>query len=196
MDKMAEDYAKMIRREFGHPVDIMGTSTGGQIAHYLAADHPDIVRKLVIISAAYKVSEKGAEIETKSAEYFKQGKVGKSLSTVLDLIYTSGIKGKFLKFFTRLFGGLAMGDIEYPNDFLVEVKADVTMNFKIRLKEIKCPTLILSGADDIEYTAENVKITAEGIPNSKLILYDGYGHNLAIANREKVQEETLDFLIH
>ena len=60
---MAKDYANLIRKEFQNPVYIMGASTGGQIALYLAADHPDIVRKLIIIAAAYRISEKGAEVE-------------------------------------------------------------------------------------------------------------------------------------
>jgi len=40
MDKMADDYAQVIRREFNGPVNIMGISTGGQISHYLAAFLP------------------------------------------------------------------------------------------------------------------------------------------------------------
>ncbi|MHA2127286.1 MAG: alpha/beta fold hydrolase, partial [Promethearchaeota archaeon] len=55
----ANDYATLIRKEFKNPVYVMGASTGGQIAQYLAADHPDTIRKMVIISAAYRLSEKG-----------------------------------------------------------------------------------------------------------------------------------------
>lgn len=102
----------------------MGASTGGQLAHYLAADHPDTVRKLVIISAAYRLSEKGVDIERKSAEYFKQGKYGKSLAAIIDLVYTSRFKSSIMKFFTRLIGKKWMGEIEHPNDFLNEIRAD------------------------------------------------------------------------
>ena len=190
---MANDYANLIRKEFQEPADIMGVSTGGQIAQYLAADHPDIVRKLIIISAAYQVSEKGANIEEKAAEYFKQGKYGKSLATILDLIFSSKVKGSIAKFFTRLLGKRFIGKIEFPNDFLTEVRGDIEMNFKERLKDIKAPTLVLSGDLDIEYTADLVRETAEGIPNSKLILYEGYGHNLA-AKWKLIQKDILDFL--
>jgi len=190
---MANDYANLIRKEFQEPADIMGVSTGGQIAQYLAADHPDIVRKLIIISAAYQVSEKGANIEEKAAEYFKQGKYGKSLATILDLIFSSKVKGSIAKFFTRLLGKRFIGKIEFPNDFLTEVRGDIEMNFKERLKDIKAPTLVLSGDLDIEYTADLVRETAERIPNSKLILYEGYGHNLA-AKWKLIQKDILEFL--
>ena len=191
---MANDYATLIRREFKEPVVIMGASTGGQIAHYLAADHPDIIRKLIIISAAYRVSEKGAEIENRAAEYFKQGKYGKSLATTFDLISSSRIKRGIAKFFIQLIGKRFLGKIEYPNDFLTEVRGDIEMNFKDRLKEIRAPTLILSGELDIEYTADNVRITAEGIPNAKLILYKGYGHSLLMKNRKQIEKDILEFL--
>ncbi|MFX0041135.1 MAG: alpha/beta fold hydrolase [Candidatus Heimdallarchaeota archaeon] len=176
---MAKDYADIIREKFKKPVIIMGASTGGQIAHYLAADHPDVVQKLIIISAAYRVSERGAEIESKAAEYFKQGKYGKSLVAILDLIYTSKITRGIGKFFTRLLGRFFIGKVKDPNEFLTEVKGDIEMNFKDRLGEIKAPTLILSGELDIEYPPELVRITAEGILNAKLKLYEGQGHGLA-----------------
>jgi len=194
MDKMADDYAQMIRREFKRPVDVMGISTGGQIAHYLAADHPDTVRKLVIISAAYRLSKRGVELERKSAEYFKQGKYGKSLASVMDLVFSSGLKRSIIKFFTQLFGGKLIGKIEYPNDFLVEIQADREMNFKDRLEDIKVPTLIMCGESDIGYTIDDVRATAEGIPNAELILYKGYGHNLSFSNTEQVQKDMLEFL--
>jgi len=191
---MADDYAGMIRREFNKSVDVIGVSTGGQIAHYLAADHPDVVRKLVIISSAYRLSEKGVELERKSAEYFEQEKYGKSLATILDFIFSSRIKLSIAKFFTRLLGKKVMGEIKYPQDFLTEIRADREMNFKDRLKEIKAPTLVVSGELDIGYTAEDVRETAEGIPNAELILYEGYGHNLSMANREQLYKDMLEFL--
>lgn len=193
-DKMADDYAKLIRREFKGPVDVMGVSTGGQIAQYLAADHPDVIRKLVIISAAYRLSEKGVEIERKSEEYFMQQKYGKAFAAILDFIFNSKFMRSIAKFFTRLIGKKIIGKIEYPNDFLNEIRGDREMNFNDRLSEIKVPTLVMSGELDIGYTADDVRMTAEGIPNAKLILYKGYGHGLIMANRKQLQKDILEFL--
>jgi len=88
---------------------------------------------------------------------------------------------------------MVIGKIEYPNDFLTEVRGDVEMNFEDRLGEIKAPTLILSGDLDIDYPAEYVRETAEGIPNAKLILYEGYGHGLA-GNWDVLRNDILEFL--
>lgn len=54
---MANDYAALIRQEFGGPVDVIGVSTSGSIALQFAADHPDLLRRLVIHSSAYTLGE-------------------------------------------------------------------------------------------------------------------------------------------
>jgi pimeloyl-ACP methyl ester carboxylesterase len=140
------------------------------------------------------LSEEGVKIEGKAAEYFAQGKYAKALAKIIELIYPPGMKRALTKFMIRLFGRWFIGKVEYPNDFVVEVQADRAMNFQDRLTEIIAPTLILSGESDIGYTAEDVRATAEGIPNAKLILYEGYGHNLAMANSMQVQKDILEFL--
>ena len=65
MGDMANDYATMIRDEFGGPVDVIGISTGGSIIQQFAADHPDLVRRLVIHSSAHTLSDaaKAAQME-------------------------------------------------------------------------------------------------------------------------------------
>ena len=194
MNNMADDYAKMIQTEFKEPVDIMGISTGGQIAHFLAADHPDVVSKLVLVSAAYRVSEKCVEIEGEAAELAKEGKYLKSFAKIAEVFNYSGFKKFMFNLIIKIFGKKIMGKIEDPSVFLITAVADCEMNFKERLSEIKAPTLILSGELDICYTAEDVRETAEGIPNAKLILYEGYGHGLVLDNMEQVQKDILEFL--
>src|SRR5512142_1357163 len=63
MQNMADDYATMIREEFGGPVDVIGMSTGGSIAQHFAADHPDLVRKLVLHSSAHTLGEAGKAVQ-------------------------------------------------------------------------------------------------------------------------------------
>jgi pimeloyl-ACP methyl ester carboxylesterase len=45
---MADDYASWIGARFDGPVDVIGFSTGGEVAQYLAADHGELVRRLVL----------------------------------------------------------------------------------------------------------------------------------------------------
>lgn len=68
------------------------------------------------------------------------------------------------------------------------------MNSKERLNEIIAPTLVLSGDLDLCYSIEDVRATAEGIPNAELIIYKGFGHNLMMRNRKEVKKDVLNFL--
>jgi pimeloyl-ACP methyl ester carboxylesterase len=45
---MAGDYAQWAQAKFDGPVDVIGFSTGGEIAQYFAANHGQLVRRLVL----------------------------------------------------------------------------------------------------------------------------------------------------
>jgi pimeloyl-ACP methyl ester carboxylesterase len=65
---------------------------------------------------------------------------------------------------------------EDPSDLVVTVEAEDKHSFKERLSEITAPTLVVAGDRDAYYPEELVRETAEGIPNARLILYEGMGH--------------------
>ncbi|MFB0502694.1 MAG: alpha/beta fold hydrolase [Candidatus Bathyarchaeia archaeon] len=186
---MSNDYATMIRDEFGGPVDIMGISTGGPIAQHFAADHPDLVRRLVLAMTGYRLSEEGKELQRRLCDLARQGKWGKVSSTMIDGVYPQGIKKHLFKLLMWLFGTFAAPND--PSDFLVTLEAEDKHDFKDRLVEIKVPTLVIGGEEDFFYP---IRETAAGIPNAELILYEGFGHNAMFDNKHQFQEDILAFL--
>jgi pimeloyl-ACP methyl ester carboxylesterase len=50
MAALAAEHADALREAFAEPVDLLGMSTGGSIAQQLAAEHPRVVRRLVLVS--------------------------------------------------------------------------------------------------------------------------------------------------
>jgi len=191
---MAKDYAEVIKAEFRKPVHVMGISTGGQLIQYLAADHPELINKLIIISAAYRLNKNGKRIERETGELIKQKKYGKAMAKIMEFVFQSKISLFLMKLIMQIFGGYLLGKIKYPNDALSELKADRDMDFKERLNEIKAPTLVLSGEDDAGYSMEDVRRTTDGILNAKLKLYKGYGHNLTFKNMDEVLKDMQAFL--
>ena len=175
---MAGDYAAMIREEFGGPIDVIGVSTGGSIVQHFAADHPDLVRRLVIHSSAYTLSDEAKQLQIDTARLAQRGKWRQAYTTLLGpvMAHVKEVK-RFAGPVTWLMSALmALRPPKDASDLVVTVEAEDKFNFRDRLAEIAAPTLVIAGEEDPFYTPELFRETAAGIPNARLILYPGMGH--------------------
>ncbi|MGD9131172.1 MAG: alpha/beta hydrolase [Candidatus Bathyarchaeota archaeon] len=187
---MANDYAEMVRNELNWPVDVMGLSTGGTIAQYFASDHPDLVRRLVLASTGYVLSEGGKKLQLYVGEMANQRKWRKAYTAMMDGVYPEGgLKRMFFKFVMSVMTFFSKPSD--PSDVVVTIEAEDQHNFKDHLAEIKVPTLVIGGEDDFFYP---IRETGEGIPNAEMILYEGFGHNAWLDNRRQFQEDVMEFL--
>jgi len=174
MRDMANDHAVMIREELGGPVDVLGTSTGGSIAQHLAADHPELVHRLVLHASAYTLGDAGKEAQMRVAHLAGQGKWRKASADYLGFIMSPSRFGKITAAFGSLFMALTAPDD--PSDLIVTVEAEDRHDFRDRLAEITMPTLVIAGARDPFYTEALLRETAAGIPSARLVLYADKGH--------------------
>ena len=175
---MADDYAAMIREEFGGPVDVIGVSTGGSIVQHFAADHPNLVRRLVIHSSAHTLSEEAKRLQLRVAHLAQQGQWRKAWAVLIgSVLPRTGIKKHLSKPIAWLASVLLSWSApKDPTDLVVTVEAEDRHNFRDRLAEITAPTLVVAGDQDPFYTPALFRETAAGIPNARLILYPGMGH--------------------
>jgi pimeloyl-ACP methyl ester carboxylesterase len=186
MKNMADDYATMIGEEFEGPVDVIGLSSGGSIALYFAADHPELVRKLIIHSGAYTLSESSKRIQMQVASLASQRKWMAAYVAQL----SPGNRSKLVVWIGAL--AAVLSDVpKDPSDLVVATEAEDKHNFKERLAQIKTATLVIAGTDDPFYPENLFRETAEGIPNARLILYKGMGHP---AHGEQFGRDVLMFL--
>jgi pimeloyl-ACP methyl ester carboxylesterase len=180
MQNMSDDYATMIKEEFGGPVDVIGVSTGGSIAQHFAADHPDLVRKLVIHSSAYTLSDSAKSLQMRVEHLARQRRWRAAYAVQLGpwLATRSGATAygaKAVLWLGSLLAGI-FGAPDDPSDLVVTIEAEDKHDFKDRLAQIKAPTLVVAGDKDPFYSEALFRETAEGIPNARLILYKGMGH--------------------
>jgi pimeloyl-ACP methyl ester carboxylesterase len=183
---MADDYAAMIREEYGGAVDVMGVSTGGSIAHHLAADHPDLVRRLVIHSSAYTLSDSSRALQLRVATLARQRRWREAYATMLSPTRYP----RAVVWLGSLLAG-ALGAPQDPSDLVVTIEAEDRFDFRERLAEITAPTLVVAGEEDPYYPVSLFRETAEGIPGARLILYPGVGHP---AGGQQFQRDVLAFL--
>jgi pimeloyl-ACP methyl ester carboxylesterase len=174
LEHMAGDYARMIGEEFGGPVDVIGTSTGGSIAQPFAANHPELVRRLVLHASAYTLSEEAKALQLRVAQLASQGQWRAAGQALLGFFMPPTVTGRLtVALASRMMALTAPDD---PSDLMVTVEAEDRHDFGPRLGEIKAPTLVVTGAQDPFYTEALLRETAAGIPQARLILYEGKGH--------------------
>jgi pimeloyl-ACP methyl ester carboxylesterase len=194
MKNMADDYAEFIKTELGGPIDVLGISTGGSIIQHFAADHPDLVRKLVIHSSAYTLTESANETQLRAGRFARQGNWRAVYATLFsDMLPSQGVLKYALKPVLWL-GSTLMGTLAAPKgsvDMAVTVEAESHHNFIDRLGQITAPTLVVAGDQDPFYTEQLFRDTAAGIPNARLILYKGMGHP---ASGKQFGQDVLAFL--
>jgi pimeloyl-ACP methyl ester carboxylesterase len=53
-----------------------------------------------------------------------------------------------------------------------------TLDFSQQLKEVKTPTLLLTGAESLSSTLDQQQFMSEQLPNSRLVVYPGLGHGI------------------
>ncbi len=191
---MADEYAKMITEEFAVPVDVLGVSTGGSIAQHFAADYPHLVRRLVLHSSAYTLSDSARRAQMLIGKFAREKKWRAAYAEMMGISPHKGvIKLLFKPYYWLLsyFGASMYGKPEDPSDFVSTIEAEDKFDFKDSLHEIKAPTLVIAGDKDPFYTPELFRETAQGIPNARLILYKGMGHP---AGGEQFKKDISGFL--
>ncbi|NKY86779.1 alpha/beta fold hydrolase [Nocardia veterana] len=176
MADIAAEHAEAIRDEFGCAVDVLGVSSGGSIALQLAADHPDAVRSLTVVSSGYALSPAAKQAQMSYAKAIAAGRRG--LHHMAPVMVGSRILARLVGAALWLADPLARP--VRPTDTAAFLHAEDEFDLEPRLGEITAPTLVLGGDRDACYPVETFRRTAAGIPDAQLIVYPGIGHRGAV----------------
>jgi pimeloyl-ACP methyl ester carboxylesterase len=146
MADLADAYAVALDEEFGEPVDVLCISTGGSVALQLAADRPELVSRLVVAGAAYRLSEYGRGFQRRTAELSTAGdRRGLSLMQAPD-VTDSRLGQRIAGGLLWLAGPLFIKRDWNPSDMIVSIRAEDAFDIGGRLGEISAPTLVIGGA--------------------------------------------------
>ena len=187
---MSDDYAVMIKNELGGLADIIGVSTGGSIAQHFAIDHPDLVRRLVLVMTGFRLTEESKELQRRVADLARKGNRRAAYALLGTAIIRRGIGKHVFKWFMWLLGPLSIPTD--PSDGIVEIEAEDRHDLGDHLDKIKADTLVIGGEEDFFYP---VRETAGKIPNAKVVLYPNLGHNAMFVRSRQFGEEIRAFLL-
>ena len=182
---MADDYAELIREDFGGHVDVViGYSFGGLILQHFAADHAGLCGHLVIGGAAHQVSAAALQIDLQYATLVSQGQDRDAMAARAAAVFTRGPLRRLLAAVLWVFGKVLMGPVDdtFRKDVLIEAQAEVNHAAIDSLKRIQVPVLIVCGADDFAFPLADVQAMAGMVPQATLKVYPR-GHSTVFLDK-------------
>lgn len=160
-------------------VDVLGFSIGGMVAQEIALQAPDLVRKLILVGTG----PRGADLSTsKSAEIF---------ASTYDPPEHLWLAVHFSPSAASRIAGLAFlerkhrrrdRDLEVSEDAAARQReaigayVDGGESAQTHLKDLRVPTLIVQGSNDVIIPTINSYNLQQKLPNAQLILYPDANH--------------------
>ncbi|WP_026911508.1 alpha/beta fold hydrolase [Patulibacter minatonensis] len=174
MADLAAEHADAIRSAFEEPVDLAGLSTGGSLAQQLAADHPDVVRRLVLLCTACRLSPRARAEQARAAAAVRAGRPRRAFAE-LGRDLAPGPVGRLTAAAAWLAGPRLFPDPSDLADMATTIEAEDAFDLA-PLATITAPTLLVAGGRDVFYPRPLVDETLALIPDSRLDLHPRRGH--------------------
>ncbi len=179
---MADDQVRVMKDLGIDQACLLGVSQGGMIAQYMAIDHPEMIKKLIL---AVTVPNANAVVQNAITGWIDMVERGDHTALMVDTaekMYSEKYLQKYRKFFPLL---ARFTKPRTYDRFLKNACAILGFDCRGELSKISCPTLIIAGSDDRTVGNEAASELHRGIAGSELYVYEGLGHG--------VFEEAKDF---
>ncbi|MFI6999404.1 alpha/beta fold hydrolase [Nocardia sp. NPDC050175] len=185
---IAASHAAGLAAHFGEPVDVLGHSTGGDLALQLIADHPEVVGRAVVASAAYRLGPVAKQAQLAMIASLERD--GRFRADALVAGFTQHrLLQRLLAIPMRL---TVLMKVPNPTDPIALLRAEDQFDVYDRLGAIETQTLVICGARDYFWTPEMFAETARLMPHGRLVMYPDAGH--AIVAREDFVADVTAFL--
>src|SRR5271156_4197910 len=178
-------------------IDIVGFSLGGMIAQQMALDHPELVRRLILLGTGPRGGEGMTFTELSSEE--QADPVAFLLAAFFTPSEASRNAGR--KYMKRLESRKENRDRPVSRDSAVAQLAAIRdwgtipkVDRFAYLKGITQPVLIVHGNKDIVVTPINALLLAENLPNATLIVYPDSSHGAQYQHADVFLEHVRLFL--
>jgi pimeloyl-ACP methyl ester carboxylesterase len=182
LDDMAGDAADLLDGLGIGAAHVVGASMGGFIAQLVAINHPDHVLSLTSIMSgpggADEVAPKpeGAAILIATPPSTREERIEQAMSFRRVLL---GSGDPFDGAFERARASRAIDRAYHPVGVGRQLVAILAANSRLeRLKQVRVPTLVIHGVDDVLVPVENGRLVAEAVPGARLLEIEGMGHDV------------------
>jgi pimeloyl-ACP methyl ester carboxylesterase len=191
--QLADDTAGLITALGNDSMDVLGWSMGGMAAIDLTVRYPELVSKLVSYAGSaggpksVPMSKKTLAVMTDMS-----GSVEERGMRLLTLLFPQSYRDanpKYYESFPQTEEQMSATAIELQDRAIGEWKGVWS-----GLKGISCPTLFITGAEDVITPPQNAKLMAAAVPGAELEVVPGAGHGLMYQDPRKLAAVVMDFL--
>ena len=194
ISQFAEDSFNLLNALGIEAAHLLGYSMGGYVAQEMAIDEPGRVERLVLLAtecggAKGMRQEPGILFEFHGTD----GHGGGGADPERRFFITREQLEKSGAGPGNLLGDLDAGNASYH----FEAQADAMRYWRgtcDRLPELRQPSLVITGTDDIVILPENAKVLSELIPDATLVEVEGAHHGLVLQYPEELAGIVGDFL--
>jgi 3-oxoadipate enol-lactonase len=194
--QMADDAAALVRQLHVERVHVIGASMGGTIAQELALRHPKLVRSLVLACTWTEADARFLHTIDSWVSLVRRVPIEERYRNVLyPWLYTPKFFETRHNIETAFQRAMAYPHQSKPEAIERQARGIVAWNGTRakRLGDIKAPTLVLVGKDDILTPPAFSKAVAKGIKKARLVVLPG-GHGFFLEEADLFNRTVLRFL--
>ncbi|MDO9529892.1 MAG: alpha/beta hydrolase [Syntrophales bacterium] len=193
MEQFADDAAGLMNSLGIQKAHVLGWSMGTNIAQELALRYPEKVNKLILYAA-----DCGTDVVPIAPDVVKQlrdtsGTPKERGKRLISLLFP----GKWLKNNVDYVKKLFSRPMESSSPENIKRQYSTMENWKgscDRLDQIKCPTLLITGTEDVLTPPENSPMMVKEIPGAKLVTFENSGHGIMYQYPDRFSRAVMDFL--
>jgi 3-oxoadipate enol-lactonase len=193
LEEMANDAVAVLDAEGVESAHVMGASMGGAIAQFLAVEHSERVRSLVLACTACKHHEWRRELLQEWADAVQERGMSALASDGLQWLVGPRLRRRFggwLNFMARIVLQAT------PAAFVAQVQAilDAPDDVRFELCRVQVPALVITGSQDLLTPMGDAEELIELIPSAQLFELRGAAHALMVEAPNAYNTAVLGFL--
>jgi pimeloyl-ACP methyl ester carboxylesterase len=167
---------------------IVGISLGGMIAQHVAVRHPERVTGLVLLATTPGLPHGTLpSLEVLAALVSLPFARPGTAAAFARLLLPQSLMPRARELLSRWPAALRKDPVS-PTVFVAQLAAAAGHSMGWRLKEIRCPTVVVAGAEDVLIPPSNSRVLARRIPGAVLEIIPGVGHAVPLLDETVVEK--------
>lgn len=163
-----EEIARREARSIKQPVILIGHSTGGAIAAYLAAQNPDLIRALILVNTGAHMRRHGDV--NKIIQTVQSGHIDDVREAVVTRSFASPPPDEALAEFRRYAASVSRQAV------LEVLESQRDLDLTPLLAQIRCPTVVVHGVLDKARSRGDAEELADLVPEAEVRWVEDCGH--------------------